>query len=393
MAYYFQPSLTGLLVQAVGTLLMAALCIALRRTLPQPALRYWSIGWLALCVSLQGLYVATFYPGLRFGGHLIYLLGEYIFGYLVVAGCIQFARNESLQRAAAWLLLPVTVWSVGLASLSDRNVNLLFALHTLLFPYLFFRAYRVMAAFRTPVQTKLGTSVMKIALMLLTIDYMHYAPIFGTATYKGLPVLNAYLTYAPLYDLIFQVTLMFGMVMAVAGRAQHELETVNADLSRARERLETMSRTDQLTATLNRRAFSAVLGDRSRDGRPVKHGVIAVIDLDDLKALNDLYGHAAGDAALIALAAGLRSCVRSEDLLFRWGGDEFVLILMNETLPGADSRLTALEDRLRATAVPGSDTPVDLRASRGFALFDGLESLNAALLKADEAMYRQKRAG
>jgi len=139
--------------------------------------------------------------------------------------------------------------------------------------------------------------------MLLTIDYMHYAPIFGTATYKGLPVLNAYLTYAPLYDLIFQVTLMFGMVMAVTGRARHDLETVNADLSRARERLETMSRTDQLTATLNRRAFSAVLGDRSRDGRPVKHGVIAVIDLDNLKALNDLYGHAAGDAALIALAA------------------------------------------------------------------------------------------
>jgi diguanylate cyclase (GGDEF)-like protein len=186
---------------------------------------------------------------------------------------------------------------------------------------------------------------------------------------------------------------MFGMVMAVTGRARYELETVNADLSRARERLETMSRTDQLTATLNRRAFSAVLGDRSRDGRPVKHGVIAIIDLDDLKALNDLYGHAAGDAALIALAAGLRSCVRSEDLLFRWGGDEFVLMLMNETLPGAESRLAVLEDRLRATPVPGSDTPVNLHASRGFALFDGVEFLNAALVKADEAMYRQKRAG
>jgi hypothetical protein len=102
---------------------------------------------------------------------------------------------------------------------------------------------------------------MRLALFLLTIDYLHYAPLRAVASYQKLTVLNYYLNYAPLYDLMFQVMLMFGMVMTATGRVQQELEAANSDLKRARDRLEHTSRMDPLTSTLNRGRFR-------RPGRP-----------------------------------------------------------------------------------------------------------------------------
>jgi len=391
MAYFFQPSLISLLIQAIGALLMAALCIALLRTMPRPALRYWSVGWVMLCVSLQGLYLASYSPGF-IAGHVAYLLGEYVFGYMVYAGCRSYALAEAPKRTELWLLVPATAWAVWLAHFAGGNVNLLFAVHTLVFPYLFFRALQVLSHLMPGPHERVGLRVMKLALLLLTIDYLHYAPLFATTSYQELHVFDVYLTYAPLYDLLFQVLLMFGMVMTATGRIQQDLETANADLKRARDRLEATSRMDPLTSALNRRAFSAVLADRSRDGRGLSRGVVAVIDLDDLKVLNDRFGHAAGDAALMALAEAVRKCVRSEDLLFRWGGDEFVLLLKGETIATASDRLARLNEELSGTIIPGSEMPLDLRASVGLAEFADAVSLHAAIDEADRAMYARKKS-
>jgi diguanylate cyclase (GGDEF)-like protein len=391
MAYFFQPNLVGLMVQAAGALLMAALCIALLRTMSRPALRYWSVGWVTLCISLQGLYLASYSQALAFPGHVIYLLGEYTFGYMVYVGCRRFALGESPKRAELWLLVPTTAWCVWLSAFASGDANLLFAVHTLVFPYLFFRALRVLGGLKPGPHVRVGIAVMKLALLLLTIDYLHYAPLRAAASYQQLTVFDSYLQYAPLYDLIFQVMLMFGMVMTATGRAQQELEAANAELKRARDRLEATSRMDPLTSTLNRRAFSAVLADRTRDGRELSRGVVAVVDLDGLKQLNDRFGHAAGDAALLALADALRACLRAEDLLFRWGGDEFVLLLQGETASSAAERLAQLNAELAATPIPGSETPLDLRASAGFSEFADAASLHRAIDEADRAMYTRKK--
>jgi len=302
MAYFFKPDLIVVLLQALGALLMAALCIALLRTMSRPALRYWSMGWVMLCISLQALYLAKYSDALWFPGHVIYLLGEYTFGYLVFVGCRRYALGESPKRSELWLLVPATVWCVWLSVFAGGDVNVLFAVHALVFPYLFFRALRVLGGVKATPHVKVGLGVMRLALFLLTIDYLHYAPLRAVASYQKLTVLDSYLNFAPMYDLMFQVMLMFGMVMTATGRVQQELEAANSDLKRARDRLEATSRIDPLTSALNRRAFSAVLADRSREGHEFTSGVVAVVDLDGLKALNDRFGHAAGDAALLALA-------------------------------------------------------------------------------------------
>ncbi|HXT70894.1 MAG TPA: GGDEF domain-containing protein [Vicinamibacterales bacterium] len=392
MAYFFKTDLIVLLIQAVGALLLAALCIALLRTVQRPALRYWSIGWVILCVSLQGLYLATYSPAVfSLPGQVIYLLGEYTFGYMVFVGCRRYVSGEEPKRSELWLLVPAAIWCVWLSLFAGGDVNLLFAVHTLVYSYIFFRSLRVLGGVSSSPHARVGVSVMKLALFLLTIDYLHYAPLRAAASYQNLGVFDLYLTYAPLYDLIFQVMLAFGMVMTATGRVQEELEAANADLKSARDRLETTSRMDPLTSALNRRAFSAVLADRTRDGRGVTNGVVAVVDLDGLKALNDELGHAAGDAALLALAEALRACIGPEDLLFRWGGDEFVVLLKGERAAAADQRLGRLNEQLASTTAPGLEPSRVLRASVGISEFADAASLHQAIDEADRAMYTRKK--
>jgi len=379
------------MVQAAGALLMAALCIALLRTISRPALRYWSMGWVWLCISLQGLYLATYSETFSQLGHVVYLLGGYAFSYMVYIGCRQDALGESPKRTDLWLLVPATVWCIWLSRFARGDVNILFALHALVYPYLFFRSFRVLARMTPGPHVRIGLGVMKLALFLLTIVHLHYAPVRAAASYQPLAVFGLYLTFSPLYDLIFEVMLMFGMVMTSTGRMQQELEVANTDLQRARDRLEETSRLDPLTSTLNRRAFAAMLADRRRSGDKMTSGVVAVADLDGLKQLNDSFGHAAGDAALVALAQGLRSCIGSDGLLFRWGGDEFVMLLNGECAAEADRRFSTLNDQLRARPIPGAEMPVDLRASVGFSEFSDSTSLHQAIEKADRTMYTRKK--
>jgi diguanylate cyclase (GGDEF)-like protein len=384
MAYFFQPSLSGLLAQAMGAILMASLCAVLLRTVRRPPLVFWSFGWVTLFFSLLGLWLAFYFETFQRLGQTVYLLGQYVFGYLVLAGCRSYAQGVSPKQVEVWLLVPALGLSLGLTAFAGDNANVFFALHSLVFPYLFFHALRVLRHMPVGTNPAPGLRVLKLALLLLTINYLHYAPFFAVASYQNLRVVDAYLAYAPLYDLIFQTMLMFGMVMVVTGQVQQELEGV-------RDRLETMAQLDPLTSALNRRAFSAVVDKRARTGPAHGCGTAAVVDLDNLKALNDLHGHAAGDVALQALSAALRSCMQDGDLLFRWGGDEFVVLLDRANEAAADARLSVLNDHLRQARLPGLDQPIDLRASVGLSAFDELASLEVAIARADQAMYQRKK--
>jgi diguanylate cyclase (GGDEF)-like protein len=391
MAYFFQPDLSGLLVQAIGALLMAALSVALLRTMHRPPLVYWSYGWVALFVSLGALWAAFYFDAFRQVGQVVYLFGEYVFGYLVIVGCRSYAFRAGPTRREAWLIVPALGIAVALTLFAGGDVNVMFAIHSLTYPYLFFRALQLIRSSPVGATRGVGLRLLRLSLLLLTIDYLHYAPFFLASSYQGLRVVDEYLTYAPLYDLIFQVMLMFGMVMAITGEVQHELESANADLERARDQLETKSRVDPLTAALNRRAFAAVMQERTRGGRAPGQGVVAVVDLDGLKVLNDRYGHAAGDVALQALAEALRAGLGPGDLLFRWGGDEFVVLFDRLAEGEAAARLSGLDVRLRDRTLPGPADPVTLSASIGLAPFDDRPSLDSAVARADQAMYRRKR--
>jgi len=206
----------------------------------------------------------------------------------------------------------------------------------------------------------------------------------------ALPV--AYSAYTSLYDLIIEVVVGFGIVMVVMEDVRGELERANAELRLARDRMETMARTDALTDSLNRHAFYSMAAQRRSGGEGGRGGCVVLLDLDGLKAINDSHGHAAGDAAIRAVARAIRSTVRADDLIFRWGGDEF-LVLLHGLPPGeARRRFEALDPALQQVEVPGNRTSVRVRVSFGVAPFSDAQPLERAIEAADSAMYSLKQA-
>ncbi len=162
-----------------------------------------------------------------------------------------------------------------------------------------------------------------------------------------------------------------------------------------RAELERLASTDPLTGLLNRRVFMERLEEQllryERDGSPVS---VALLDVDHFKKVNDTYGHDFGDRVLVGLAGLLRDGVRKDiDVVARFGGEEFVVLLPDTDGPGA--RETA--DRLRAEfADLAFDSPLGTRrfsASFGVADLTQGEDVTLLLKRADEALYRSKADG
>lgn len=158
-----------------------------------------------------------------------------------------------------------------------------------------------------------------------------------------------------------------------------------------RRQLEDLATHDALTGLGNRRAMeqdlqrALLLSDRTR----FPCG-LALVDIDHFKSINDQHGHAAGDATLVAFADLLRSSVRKVDSVYRFGGEEFLLLL-----PGADvAGLRAVTRTLRARIASSQLGPEsNLTASLGAAMLAEGESVDAWLLRADAALYRAKALG
>lgn len=140
---------------------------------------------------------------------------------------------------------------------------------------------------------------------------------------------------------------------------------------------------DVLTGAYNRRYYE----EKLKDAR-INAG-IAMIDLDDLKIYNDLYGHGAGDTALQVVAKELLEHIRSTDRLIRYGGDEFLLIMENTGAESFENRLRVVMDKLNHTEVPGY-VAINLSVSIGAVSCEN-SVVEEAVSEADKLMYRAKK--
>ena len=152
---------------------------------------------------------------------------------------------------------------------------------------------------------------------------------------------------------------------------------------------------DPLTGLYNRRAFEDIAFRELSGAARTKLGLaLIVFDVDHLKEINDTFGHAAGDAALLAAASALRGSLRDEDFLCRWGGDEFCALLpraRREQAQGVMERVNLSFERLDFT-VEGK--AVELTVSTGVVTDEGRANELAPLLKlADAALYEAKQGG
>jgi diguanylate cyclase (GGDEF)-like protein len=163
-------------------------------------------------------------------------------------------------------------------------------------------------------------------------------------------------------------------------------------LLRVLERERALARTDSLTGLLNRREFHRLteleLARAARTGDPVS---LAALDLDGFKGVNDRFGHAAGDACLVAVADVLRTRARRTDLVARVGGDEFAVLL-----PGADdaAAVRVLEDFRRELEAHMRAKGWAVSASVGLVQLTSADTdVDALMRRADEGMYAAKRDG
>ena len=159
----------------------------------------------------------------------------------------------------------------------------------------------------------------------------------------------------------------------------------------AKNRLEQMSTMDFLTNTANRFRLEEEADRWMSFCRRQKLPLCLVfVDVDNLKQMNDTFGHAAGDSVLITLAHLMQSQLRNSDTIARWGGDEFVLLLPNVSLKNA---VTLLERLKSAVSTANFGEKIQVTCSYGVVEMDETSSFQSLLRKADALMYTGKRDG
>lgn len=179
--------------------------------------------------------------------------------------------------------------------------------------------------------------------------------------------------------------------------ARQEVQDAETRIDALQAQLQSISalvHEDQLTGSLNRRGLDDVYARESarsdRRGTPL---CIAMLDLDDFKRLNDSYGHVAGDAALKHLVKVVKDTLRSMDVIARFGGEEFLILLPETTIEAATHTMIRLQRELTRHFFLHDNEKVLITFSAGVALRLPNEAQDALIERTDRAMYQAKRAG
>jgi diguanylate cyclase (GGDEF)-like protein len=160
----------------------------------------------------------------------------------------------------------------------------------------------------------------------------------------------------------------------------------------AEAKLRRAADTDALTGLLNRRRMAdrmRQVWDRARqEGRPM---AVMLLDIDQFKSINDRFGHACGDDVIVTVGEVLKRTVRRGDLVARWGGEEFLVLLPDTAL--AEAREISERMRLEISQARFADTGLCVSATIGLATWHESETLDATIHRADTLLYRGKRIG
>ena len=179
-------------------------------------------------------------------------------------------------------------------------------------------------------------------------------------------------------------------------KLRSRLKRQRRELTEALDTIRVLATVDELTSLVNRRRMHEVLEAEERRQPSSRNGqalsCIALIDIDFFKQVNDQYGHAAGDSVLRSFSSAARACLRGDDVLARWGGEEFLLLLPDASLDDARGVLERMAEQVHTMPVPGVEGR-RISFSAGLATRNAGEPFADAIHRADKALYRAKEAG
>ena len=199
----------------------------------------------------------------------------------------------------------------------------------------------------------------------------------------GNPLLGSYRKLVERYETMRRTLVR---TVRITDQYQQRLRTLNRELDLA-------MRTDYLTGLLNRRAFyDRLKAELSRSRRHARPLCILMADVDHFKGVNDRYGHDVGDAVLKETAQAFCLCLRDEDLKVRWGGEEFLALLLETDARGAVAAAEKLRNYLAAREIAIGQSCIRVTISVGVAQ-KGQGGAEEAIKEADKALYEAKQSG
>jgi len=380
-------SFIGTATQLGGALLLAAFFLLLRgHAQRRPYFRAWSLAWAWMSLALIAVF--SLYRFLaehtERGVWFVYQFSKLAFLASLLAGALAYAfamRPRQVMRVA----LPLSAVYAALTVIFSPDFNQVVALQgPVAAAVLGMSAWSLLRLPRS--RATLGSRATGSFFALMASLWVFYSLTFDspdrlTGAVEFIIRHNSYL------DLLLQMLLGYGMVVLLMEDAKRDVDAAHAELALAHDELKRQSVHDSLTGVLNRRAWSEGIG---LDAVRASVGAAVMLDLDNLKEVNDTHGHAAGDELLRRVADVLRQAVRPTDRLYRLGGDEFLLLLPGARAADARRRVEELVAHANGGLPPDSAGYMALQVSIGAAEFSGGEALGPAVSRADAAMYQEK---
>jgi diguanylate cyclase (GGDEF)-like protein len=376
----------GQVVHIVGAALLAAIFLYLSRGKGNRALQAAGIGWVFLSLSLVSLLYLS-------GRELPFenFLYQYWKGFFAIA-LIVAARRMDRQTSLA---RPLTIWALAGLPLSLALVfwagtgPLFDAIHAGLLAIAWTLIAVLVFASRSSGIGKRFAAILAIATAAFHGVYVVFYVFASANAHREDP----FLVSKGFYDLFLEMLFGIGLIIWAMEETEARLSVIHAravDDTRRRKRLALI---DPLTEVYNRHFFDEI---RPTLEREAAGGSVVLVDVDELKTINDTEGHEEGDRAIWTIATGIKKLIRGADFLIRWGGDEFLIIL-----PGMDEELAKkrfymlpqkLEEVRQSARLKGRAYRRFLAASVGVAQFSRRVSIEQAIEKADSVMYERKKA-
>jgi diguanylate cyclase (GGDEF)-like protein len=360
--------------------LVALFFFALARWVRGEEVRIWSLAWVVhalglaagVAVALQVVAPAALPVALSFA-----LGGKTAFALLVVRGAEYHMDHESRPGLRLWQLVLLGMsWGTFLAFVAP-DPRIVSALQWLIAGTAFvIGATRVLHHARSAGSRWLGWVLLGAGAL-----YLHYVPLL-VPMLAGESPLQAHLTLSPFFEAGGELVLALSTIVAIESSTSHSLRMVNLRLIHSQEQLRQLADLDPLTGLRNRRGLREVL-DRVRE----TGATLIFLDIDHFKDINDRSGHEAGDLCLLQVSRILQQEFRSDDSIFRWGGDEFLIVA-----PGLEPDVAAARvEKLRADLAGAESVPSGFSFSAGISSLRPFSEPETALREADRAMYEHKR--
>jgi diguanylate cyclase (GGDEF)-like protein len=380
-----QAYLFSLVVQAAGTVLLFVVFLLLYRKFRRPAFLDWIASWGFFLVGLllRGLILSPLVEHSRLG-LLALVLALVAHVFFLLRGVWRFRQERPVSRPAEMLwTVPILAFAWWLSS-SPVMPEAGWAA-----PISFLRAaaYLVTAiAFALTPGSAGGRAILSASFFLWGVERAALGIAYGR--YGDMAAMPPTVQYAYFVEMFLEMTIGVGIIILLFEASQAQLQQEMQRLVESDSQAKEMGIRDRLTGLYNRHYFNDVI--RRELARSRRHGTalsVLLVDVDRFKEINDVRGHQVGDEVLQFVANYLTACLRESDLVFRWGGDEFLILLSHSDEASAAQKAEEMARRL--PHIPGAEQ-FQPTLSVGWATHRPKAEFPKTLAEADARMYEMK---